>query len=119
MVADAMQQGEEVAPKLFADASVFFCDVVMFQQLAMESEPMDIVKLLNDIYTRFDDVIARFRVYKVGRFRCSVLFSVTSLASTLPLSSAQGVKVKVKFSHTRYRALGPELIPVYRQSARR
>ena len=24
-----------------------------------------------------------------------------------------------KFSHTRYRALGPELIPVYRQSARR
>jgi len=27
--------------------------------------------------------------------------------------------IKVKFSHTRYRALGPELIPVYRQSARR
>ena len=27
-------------------------------------------------------------------------------------------KVKVKFSHTGYRALGPELIPVYRQSAR-
>jgi len=26
---------------------------------------------------------------------------------------------KVKFSHTRYRALVPELIPVYRQSARR
>jgi len=28
-------------------------------------------------------------------------------------------KVKVKFSHTRYQALGPELISVYRQSARR
>ena len=28
-------------------------------------------------------------------------------------------KKKVKFSHTRYRALDPELIPVYRQSARR
>jgi len=26
---------------------------------------------------------------------------------------------KVKFSHTRYRVLGPELIPVYRQSKRR
>jgi len=26
---------------------------------------------------------------------------------------------KGKFSHTRYRALGPELIRVYRQSARR
>jgi len=29
------------------------------------------------------------------------------------------VKGKVKFSHTRYRVLGPELIPVYRQSAHR
>jgi len=29
------------------------------------------------------------------------------------------LKGKVKFSHTRYRALGPELILVYRQSARR
>ena len=28
-------------------------------------------------------------------------------------------KLKAKFSHTRYRALGPELIPLYRQSARR
>ena len=26
------------------------------------------------------------------------------------------IKVKVKASHTRYRALGPELIPVYRLS---
>jgi len=26
-------------------------------------------------------------------------------------------KVKVKASHTRYQALGPELIPVYMQSA--
>ena len=33
-------------------------------------------------------------------------------------SNAAEIK-KVKFSHTRYRALGPELIPVYRQSARR
>ena len=32
---------------------------------------------------------------------------------------AQGLNKKVKFSHTRYRALGPDLIPVYRQSARR
>jgi len=29
------------------------------------------------------------------------------------------VKCKVKASHARYRALSPELIPVYRQSARR
>jgi len=32
-----------------------------------------------------------------------------------PASTLQ-IVVKVKFSHTRYRALGSELIPVYRQS---
>ena len=30
-----------------------------------------------------------------------------------------GIILKVKLSHTRYQALGPELIPVYRQSADR
>jgi len=62
-----MQRGEDVAPKLFTDASVFFCDIVNFQIMAMESEPMEIVKLLNDIYVKFDEVIARFKVYKVRR----------------------------------------------------
>jgi len=32
---------------------------------------------------------------------------------------SNGVMVRVKFSDTLYRLLGPELIPVYRQSARR
>ena len=38
---------------------------------------------------------------------------------TVSGSGTEGKKLKVKFSHTRYRALGPELILVYRQSARR
>ena len=42
----------------------------------------------------------------------------TTKAISILMANVQ-VKVKVKFSHTRYRALGPELIPVYRQSAHR
>ena len=38
----------------------------------------------------------------------------TRLMDVLPVTVT-----KVKASHTRYQALGPELIPVYRQSARR
>jgi len=45
---------------------------------------------------------------------------IVSTASVTDIVKRLGtVKVKVKFSHTRYRALGPEQIPVYRQSARR
>jgi len=42
-----------------------------------------------------------------------------SVQFILVILSLSVIKLKVKFSHTRYRALGPELIPVYRQSARR
>jgi len=38
---------------------------------------------------------------------------------SLAFTSTFAGKKKVKFYHTRYRALGPELIPVYRQSARK
>ena len=36
---------------------------------------------------------------------------------TAPFPSPYVTRKKVKFSHTGYRALGPELFPVYRQSA--
>jgi len=37
----------------------------------------------------------------------------------LPASNARRCRRIIKFSHTRCRALGPELTPVYRQSAHR
>ena len=58
---------------------------------------------------------------KMGLLRSSVAKDPWGRAS--PLSgeassvSYRWVKVKVKASHTRHRVLGPELIPVYRQSA--
>ena len=59
-------------------------------------------------------------------FMCSYLSTVflsISISQPIVLNSCSevltGKEKKVKFSHTRYRALGPELIPVYRQSARR
>ena len=50
----------------------------------------------------------------IGRTVLQTVAQLEALAKARPDSSK-----KVKASHTRYRALGPELIPVYRQSARR
>jgi len=47
-----------------------------------------------------------------------VPFRALSVAYETMTSNCFPLK-RVMFSHTRYRALGPELIPVYRQSARR
>jgi len=56
-------------------------------------------------------------LYSVSNF-WSLLCSVLMLNMGL-LCVDKDFLLLVKFSHTRYRALGPELIPVYRQSARR
>jgi len=54
-----------VAPQLYPRATLYFSDIVGFTVLASESTPIQIVELLNDLYSTFDDTISRHDVYKV------------------------------------------------------
>ena len=61
-------------------------------------------------------MLAQYLHYAMGKpWPCVCL---SQMAEQIELVFGMVTK-KVKFSHTRYRALGAELIPVYRQSARR
>ena len=60
------------------------------------------------------------RTHSVLDASCQLLTIHMSVRSVVCLCLCVGhAVVKVKFSNTRYLALGPELIPVYRQSAHR
>ena len=65
VVADKLKVGISVPPELFDVATVYFSDIVGFTSLSARSSPIQIVDLLNDLYTCFDDVIASHDVYKV------------------------------------------------------
>ena len=72
------------------------------------------------LYTTLTNLINWWLVMISQTVLCSISpFSSKGAWFTKYLTTILRLKVKVKFSHTRYRVLGPELIPVYRQSARR
>ncbi|XP_038586029.1 retinal guanylyl cyclase 2 [Micropterus salmoides] len=64
-VAEALKVGGTVEPEHFANVSLYFSDIVGFTTISAHSEPIEVVDLLNDLYTVFDAIIGNHDVYKV------------------------------------------------------
>ena len=64
-VANELKMGRPVAPKLFNSATVIFSDIVGFTKLCSTSTPLEVVNMLNGIYTGFDERIQKHGAYKV------------------------------------------------------
>lgn len=65
-VANSLKLGRQVAPETFDSVTVFFSDIVSFTKIASQGSPMDVVHMLNMLYTVFDETSAQFDVYKLA-----------------------------------------------------
>ncbi|VDL81719.1 unnamed protein product [Nippostrongylus brasiliensis] len=64
-VAERLKRGQSVDPESFESVTVFFADVVKFTQLSAKCSPLQVVALLNELYSSFDSIIEKNAAYKV------------------------------------------------------
>ena len=74
-VADELKQGHQISPETFSQVTIYFSDIVGFTSLASDSTPIQIINMLNRLYSTFDDITDKYDVYKV-RDPCTTNFYI-------------------------------------------
>uniref|UniRef100_A0A8C9S112 Guanylate cyclase soluble subunit alpha-1 n=1 Tax=Scleropages formosus TaxID=113540 RepID=A0A8C9S112_SCLFO len=65
VVAQKLWQGQAVQAKKFDNVTMLFSDIVGFTAICSVCTPMQVVTMLNELYTRFDHECGELDVYKV------------------------------------------------------
>jgi len=64
-IAARLKQGESTIADSFADVTVLFADIVNFTKLSANLSPSELVEILNQIFSAFDELAERYGLEKI------------------------------------------------------
>ncbi len=64
-IAERLKQGEGVIADKFAEVTVLFADIVKFTPLSAGMPATEVVNLLNTVFTKFDELVAKHNLEKI------------------------------------------------------
>ncbi|WP_273463186.1 adenylate/guanylate cyclase domain-containing protein [Sandarakinorhabdus limnophila] len=65
LIADRLKEGEANIAETFPEVTVMFADIVGFTKLSASMHPQKLVDILNNIFGRFDEMLAEFGLEKI------------------------------------------------------
>uniref|UniRef100_A0A6I8N4X4 guanylate cyclase n=1 Tax=Ornithorhynchus anatinus TaxID=9258 RepID=A0A6I8N4X4_ORNAN len=105
-VAQQLWQGQQVQARKFDDVTMLFSDIVGFTAICAQCTPMQVISMLNELYTRFDHQCGFLDIYKmrIGIHSGSVLAGVVGVRMPRYCLFGNNVTLASKFesgSHPR------------------
>jgi class 3 adenylate cyclase len=64
-IAEKLKQGRETIAEEFSSASVLFADIVNFTPISARFEPREVVDMLNELFSGFDQLVDKYSVEKI------------------------------------------------------
>ena len=64
-IAEQLKQGQETIAEEFSSASVLFADIVNFTPISARFEPREVVDMLDELFSGFDQLVDKYSVEKI------------------------------------------------------
>ena len=83
-IARELTSGAQASATEYSSVTILFSDIKGFTTICSECAPMCVVGMLNNLYTRFDSLIEKHSVYKVGASTPELSLWVNTLLVSTP-----------------------------------